>query len=1023
MLDAIARGSVVATGGPGTGKTLVAVEAVVRAVAAGTSPERVMVLAPTRMAAADLRDRVSLAVNRPTGVPLVRTPSSLAFSILATRAAERDEPLPSLITGAEQDVVLRELIAGHLDGAVAGPDWEGIIAPGARELPGFREELRNLMNRAAEADVEPGDLAALGERAGRPEWVQAAAVYREYLEVLQLRSGPSDAGVRFDHAAIVARAADELHGGLAEGRPSSWDLLVVDDFQDVTAATAALVGLIADSGTRVLLTGNADQTVEGFRGALAHGLDHSVGRLRATHCELGTGYRQRGSLAAVTARLAGRIAVAGIGSARASGRADAVAVPRADGAVEVLTAAHGYAQSRAIAARLRAARHGANGAAPIAWSEMVVIARSRALLRDVRSDLLAADIPCESLGDGVALHREPAVAPLLTMLRVALGEPWTEESALAVLGSRVGGLDPVAMRRLRRELLREERAAGGERSSVDLLLDALADPARFASLRGPEARLAARVAAAVRAARTRANEPSSTPGAVIWAAWTTLGVSSEWREAALAGSARDDADLDAVIAVLRAAQTYSERLPTAAALAFLDYLEAQDFAADVLGARAQGHDSVRFATPASAVGREWDLVVVAGLNEGAWPNLRLRDSVLGSQRLAEALAAGPAGALERASGDRDMRQARREVLDDETRSLLVAVSRARKRLLVTAVTDGEQLASRFVAVIESAADVEARDAAREPLVADLRAVVAALRTNAENAVAAGSGERSVGHNAAALSRLAALGELTADPSTWYGVAEPSTEHGLWEPDSVVRVSPSRYDAVRRCPLRWALETVGGTVETSEAQNTGLLVHALAERLPNGTQQELLEAFDDEWGAPPVTLPERTQYESTRQMVVRLAGYIGSRGGVAVRTELPFRVQIDNALLSGIADRVEVEPEGATVVDLKTGRPISKADAEDHGQLKLYQLAANYGGFEGVEGVNGATLVFVGPGAAAGGTVVSQAPIDDEDVRAELRGVVATMTSRGFEACINETCRSCPVRRSCPAQPQGAQVSE
>ena len=225
-------------------------------------------------------------------------------------------------------------------------------------------------------------------------------------------------------------------------------------------------------------------------------------RLDAAHLELAVGYRQHGSLARVTARVAARIGVAGVGSARAAGRADAAAEPVSDGAVEVLTAPHTYAQSRAIAARLRRERHEHN----TPWAQMVVIARSRAQLRDLRSDLLAADIPCESLGDGVALHREPAVAPLLTILRVALGEAWTQDSAASVLGSRLIGLDPVGLRRLRRELLREERAGGGERGSAELLLEALAAPNGFASVRGPEARLAARAAAAVSAAAARAAE-------------------------------------------------------------------------------------------------------------------------------------------------------------------------------------------------------------------------------------------------------------------------------------------------------------------------------------------------------------------------------------------------------------------------------------------------------------------------------------------------------------------------------------
>ncbi|MGC4175595.1 PD-(D/E)XK nuclease family protein [Demequina sp.] len=1018
VLAALGRANVVATGGPGTGKTSLAVEAVVSAVDRGTPPERVMLLAPTRVAAAALRDRVSLAVNRPTGVALARTPAALAFSILATSAAAEDAPAPSLISGAEQDVVIRDLLAGHRAGLSTGPNWTGIVAPESLELAGFRDELRNLMMRAAEADLQPDDLAALGRRAGRAEWVAGADFYREYLDVLQLRTGPADAGARFDPAVIVSRAADELHSRLERGEPSPWDLLVVDDFHDVTAATAALVGVIAGAGTRVLLLGNADQCVEGFRGALPHALANAVDALGAAHVELTHGYRQGGSLAAVTASLAARISVAGLGSARASGRPDAVAGAGADGSIEVLTSPHDFSQSRAIASRLRARRHGTR---PVPWGSMVVIARSRALLRDIRSDLLAADIPCESLGDGVALHREPAVAPLLAIIKVALGQEWTQDSAEAVLGSRLVGLDPVGLRRLRRELLREERAGGGERASTELLLEALSDPASLANVRGAEGRAAWRVAKAVGEARRRAGAPAPTPGAVIWAVWDALDVAADLRASALAGSARDDADLDAVIALLRAAQSFTERLPSGTVASFIDSLEAQEFAADVLGARGQALDAVAFATPASAVGREWDFVVIAGLDEGVWPNLRLRDSVLGSQRLAEALAAGPSAAVERATGQRDLRQARKEVLDDETRALYVAVSRARSGLLVTCVSDGERRPSRFVHAIAGAAGVPVVDAMTVPLVADLRSVVAKLR--ASGAGDSSGPENSVGQAATALARLAALGEATANPATWYGVAEPSTLDGLFD-DGEVKVSPSRYDLVRRCPLRWALETVGGTKEASEAQNTGLLVHALAERLPHGTESQLLAAFDEEWGAPPVTLPDRTHYDKTRRMVVKLAGYIGERHGVQVSVEQPFRVHLeeDQITVSGIADRVEVRDGIATIVDLKTGTAISAADAQDNGQLKLYQLAAGHGGFAGIDAAAGASLVYVG-GTTVSASVRTQSAIDADAVLAELQGVAGVMRGATFEACINDRCSSCPVLRSCPAHSEGAQVAE
>ncbi|NTV39947.1 MAG: ATP-dependent helicase, partial [Demequinaceae bacterium] len=713
------RGHVVVTGGPGTGKTTLAVLAAADAVGRGVAPERVLVLAPTRSASAALRDRVSVAIGVPTSVPMARTAAATAFAILNAQATLLGEPRPSLVSGAEQDVVLRELLEGRIGGRAERLDWGADLPDEATVLPAFREELRNLLMRAAEADLDPQALHALGAAAGRPEWVAAASVYAEYEGVMALRSTPSDQGARYDPATIVARAADALASweDVVGGEPPRWDLVIVDDYQDATVATTALLRQMSGDGARLVMIGNADESVQGYRGAVPGAL-HAATDPRsfgASRIELGTDHRQSGVLAALTGTIAGRIGVKGVGSARAAAR---VAVsdpaerdPDADAGVAaavspviVITAPHRYGQSRAIAAELRRARHGLDGPS-IPWGRMVVIARSTAVLRSLRSDLLAADIPCESLGEGVALHKEPAVSPLLTVLRVALGTPWNEDDVVEVLTSRLVGLDPVSVRRLRRELVREERSSGGSRSSHELLVDALARPDGFAAIAGAEAVAAGRASAAVAAASAKVATGSATAGEVVWAAWDALAVADAWRDAALAGSARDDADLDAMISLLRAAQTFTERLPEARAEAFLDYLEGQDFAADSLGARAATADAVSFATAASAQGRDWDVVVIAGLEEGAWPRLTLRDSLLGAQRLADSVADGPIGAAERASGGADIRSARAAVLDDETRALLVAASRARSQLIVTAVDDGETRPSRFVALIEQAAGV------------------------------------------------------------------------------------------------------------------------------------------------------------------------------------------------------------------------------------------------------------------------------------------------------------------------------
>jgi len=565
-----------------------------------------------------------------------------------------------------------------------------------------------------------------------------------------------------------------------------------------------------------------------------------------------------------------------------------------------------------------------------------------------------------------------------------------------------------------------------------LLVEALTRPEGFASITGAEAAAAGRACAAVAAASAKVASGNATAGEVVWAAWEALGVADAWRESALAGSARDDADLDAIIALLRAAQTFTERLPEARAEAFLDYLEGQDFAADSLGARAATANAVSFATAASAQGREWDVVVIAGLEEGSWPRLTLRDSLLGAQRLADAVADGPMGAAERATGSTDLRSARAAVLDDETRALLVAASRACLRLIVTAVDDGETRPSRFMALIEQASGVTRVAASSRRGVADLRAAVAALRSGADlRAVGSGregdggdAAEVSVESRATMLALLAREGVAGADPDTWHGVAPPSTDEAFWRDTEPVRVSPSKVEWVETCALRWALESVGGTRESTSAQELGSLLHAIAEEHPHGGADAILADFEVRWAAAfgLDTWPERAEFARGREMAVRLAAYLDTRSDREVLVEHPFRLELGRAILSGKADRIELRAEGAYVVDLKTGRSVpTAADAAENGQLAMYQLAVAEGAVPGVSVAAGAELAYLSTGKA--GAVRSQGGVDPEAARARLDAVVQTMTDAMFPALVNDACGSCALRRSCPAHADGAQVTD
>ena len=111
-------------GGPGTGKTTTAVEVVVARVESGeAAPDQCLLLTPTRVAAAQAAragDGAARAARRPNRWRAPTRPSGSASC--ARRRRSRGDPTPRLLSGPEQDVILRELLAGHAEEGT-GPAW------------------------------------------------------------------------------------------------------------------------------------------------------------------------------------------------------------------------------------------------------------------------------------------------------------------------------------------------------------------------------------------------------------------------------------------------------------------------------------------------------------------------------------------------------------------------------------------------------------------------------------------------------------------------------------------------------------------------------------------------------------------------------------------------------------------------------------------------------------------------------------------------------------------------------------
>ncbi len=602
-------------GAPGSGRTTTLRELVAeRILAQGLDPAEVLVLAPSRAAATRLRDELALRVGVPTLGPLARTATSVAFEVLARRAAETGTEPPRLLTGAEQDLIIADLLAGHEE-LGTGPAWPDPLGVEVRRLRAFRTELRELLMRATEEGVRPDALAELGRAHDVPEWIAAAAFAREYEDVVD-----SFRGDHLDSAELLAEAVLLVSRGEAL---TGIRLVVADDLHEATVATLSLLRALAARGADVVAFGDPDVAAATFRGAEASALGRLstvLGLPGLRTLVLDRVHRQPPALRALTSAVMARIGAAGAGRQRQAGSApglDDDADP-----IQIIEAPTRALELARLARRLRE-EHLLGG---VPWARMVVLVRSGSLVPQVARSLATAEVPTRTAVAGRALRDDLAALALIRAVDVVLGRvPLTPDIAAELATGPLGGLDGVALRRLRLAMRQAELAGDGHRSSDELLVEALAAPGRLETLDLAPARRLGRLARTLQGARELASA-DGTIEELLWHLWEGSKLAKPWFEQALqTGIVADQAnrDLDGVVALFTAARRFVERSPGRPASDFVEELLGAEVPEDTLSPQPLA-DTVLVATPSAVVGAGYEVVAVAALQEGVWPNLRLR---------------------------------------------------------------------------------------------------------------------------------------------------------------------------------------------------------------------------------------------------------------------------------------------------------------------------------------------------------------------------------------------------------------
>ena len=978
-------------GQAGSGKTSTLIAAIANRIAAGEDPNKILALTYGRQAASKLRDQIASAnpTAHTVAEPIARTFHSIAFMILndPINLESSADKKYVLLSGAEQDAQIRQLL--ELDAANPGQsNWPQELIP-ALTTKGFAKELREFIGRATERGSSPAELSKFAKKYDQKYWPAICQFWDRYQNAMALRDATTTHSFnRVDPSEIVVLAVDKLESNqrLLEKYQKLFQIIYVDEFQESDRAQRKLLQLL--SGPELVIFADPDSAVGRFRGADPDNLISDLEQF---------GIKKKITL-------------------------DKRLRPVASQQVALLSSAS--EEANFIAHQFRSAHLTSN----MPWSQMAVIVRSPGpQITALQRAFAMNSIPVEIDAQAASLGDNPAIKPIITVAQIALGQlkitssNWDEIELL--LKSEFAGADAISIRQMRIALSKAQKH-NPPKSSTDLILDHLT--CLTPDLPWEELTSLKRINDLIKEAK-KALGKSSDISDLLWSIWSNGKnyegelISRVWQQTALAGGNRGmiaDQNLDAVITLFEVARRFSERLPEAKPSLFIDQLLGEKILADTITTTAQRGEVVQVMTVHSAKGLEWELVALAGMQEGSWPNLKQRGSLLGSERLVEIFRHGISNIEQldaiSAAG----------LMQDEKRLLNVALTRASKQLFVTAITQEDTQPSSYFEKL-APQEIQLQQSQRS---ITQPALVAALRR-----IATVSDKEDSQFAARALKTLASNGVKVADPKHWVGVKPVSTDLPVISPQEQLRISPSSLESFTECGLKWMLEQSGGRDADSTAQVLGSAIHVIAAQLkdqPTLTLDELEGKLKGAWSLIDMNQGWIKDYEYRRaaSMLKKFYGWHVENKNQLIGVEEKFEFKLGSAIVSGSIDRVELTNEGKYyIVDLKTGAtPISYEDAQQNKQLQSYQLAVVNDGFKNKlehQEVSGAELIFVGDlkGKEAKGR--PQDKVNEKVVSQEISEIAVKMSDKNFVAVINDRCRSCAVKTSCPIQPAGKSVIE
>ncbi|RHA44078.1 ATP-dependent DNA helicase [Cellulomonas rhizosphaerae] len=752
--------------GAGSGKTETMAARVVWLLANGlVAPDQVLGLTFTRKAAGELGERVRRRVRllvrcaaaagvelpgrEAMGVgglldglarPTISTYNAYAASLVSDHALRLGlDPSARLLGEAAQWQLASEVVEAW-DDDLGTDSALSTVVEAVLTLSGALDE--HLLDPvAARSGIETIAEALLATPAGTPPRAPYADIAR-LLGSLSERARLLDVVARYrdrkraadaidfgDQVALAARLARDVpEVGVAER--DRFRVVLLDEYQDTSYAQLTLLSALFGGGHAVTAVGDPHQSIYGWRGASAGGLEgfpttfpivSPDGRRPADVHQLSTSWRNDAAVLDAANHVAGPLRSA----------ASLVEVP-------LLATRPGAGDGRVLAHVAETIEDEARTVAEFVaerWRPVTrdgkrvtaaVLCRKRSQFEPLRRALRAQGLPVEVVGLG-GLLSAPEVVDLLAALQAA-HDPTRGDALMRLLTgarTRLGAADLHALGAWSAELAGRHggraREAGVEADSVDerSIVDALDDLPRpgwrSASGRSLSDTGRSRLTDLAGLLRTlRAHAYLAVPELVAEAE-RVLGLDIEVaaRAGVSPGTAR--AQLDAFRDVAIEFARTSDHPTLGGFLAWLEAADARENGLE-MPVTEPNPDAVQIITIHAAKGLEWDVVAVAGLVDGGLPATATqgkdgpKDSawLVGLGNLPYPLRGDrahlPAFAYEGAADPKDLEERRRRfVLDagdhevaEERRLAYVALTRARTDLLLTAAWWGDGTRARRV---------------------------------------------------------------------------------------------------------------------------------------------------------------------------------------------------------------------------------------------------------------------------------------------------------------------------------------